>query len=323
MPRPQAPIPCLTVVLLGLFLPTARADAPDSPRPKNRPADTRFQLGKYVKGTPAEIRQTLQGPVDEFTQKTADAKRRVAECETEIAAEREAALPRARATARYQQMVANVKQAEADLGEARRSGTVQERLDAGSRLNRCKAAIEKFEKEALAGDKELALDQARLAEERQSVARCEQSLKKSVAWRDEWVYAIECTFRLRAPLDVGDVGVLTTVKVLTPNGPAHEGVLVEYEAAEQKAMGAEVEGIQTIKVVMKKVRLLLAPETPGAAGAKPGDLLVLYRNYRIEGLITDADGPIYIAARHAAASDALMDEVIPLGSKSPLREHSR
>jgi hypothetical protein len=157
----------------------------------------------------------------------------LAECETAITAARDAAIPRARATAKYRRLAADAKQAEADLETARQSGTVQQRLDAGSRLNQCRAAMAKIERNALAADRDIALHRVRLAEERQSVQRCEQSLKKAVGWRDQWVYSIECTFRINAPIEVGTEGVLTSVRVLKPSAPDHEGVLVEYEAPQR------------------------------------------------------------------------------------------
>ena len=94
--------------------------------------------------------------------------------------------------------------------------------------------------------------------------------------------------------------------------PGHEGVLVEYEAPLRQSEGGQAEGIRTINVVMQKKRLLLAPETPGAKNAKAGDVLPLYRNYRIEGITTDEEGPVYVAARRAADPDNLLAAIIPL-----------
>jgi hypothetical protein len=79
--------------------------------------------------------------------------------------------------------------------------------------------------------------------------------------------------------------------------------------------GGESEGIRTVNVVMRKKRLLLAPSTPGAKSAKAGDVLPIYRNYRIEGITTDEDGVIYIAARHPADPDDLLAAMIPLRGK--------
>ena len=271
-----------------------------------------FRLGKYVKGTAAEIRQTLQGPVEEFTEKTKAAERRVAECEAAVAAARRAALPRLRESAEYRKLAAAAEKAELDLERARESGTVRQRLDAGTRLNRTRAAMEQMLKDAVAGDGTLAREEARLAEERESVQRCTHSLEKATTWRDQWVYAIECTFRMNAPLAVGSEGVLTTVRVLKPPGPDHEGLLVLYEAAEQVGRDGEVEGIQQVRVVMKRERLLLGPDTPGAKHAKRGDVLKLFRNFRVDGVTEDREGPVYVTARVAADVDALMAEIMPL-----------
>ena len=274
-----------------------------------------FRLGKYVKGTGAEIRAMLQGPVDEFTTKTEEAKKRLAECEAAIAAAREAAKPRLRGTKKYRELEASAEAAQRELERVRQSGTARQRLDASSRLNRLRTTLAKMETDAVASDPEVARLKARLAEETESVERCQSSLEKATAWRDQWVYAIECTFRIPAPVQVGSHGVLTTVKVLKPNTPTHEGVLVEYEAAEQTGLGGVVEGIQMVNVVMKKHRLLLAPETPGAAGSKKGDVLELFRTYRVESMTADADGPVYVTARRPHENDALMAEIMPLRKK--------
>jgi hypothetical protein len=292
------------LLLLLLVMPAHGAD---------EPAVKVFRLGKYVKGTAAEIRQTLQGPVDEFTEKTKAAEQRVAECEAGAATARQAALPRLRASSpKYRELAETARRAEEELERARRSGTVQQRLDAGSRLNHARAGMEQMEKSAVAGDRDVGLEQARLEEERQSVTRCRESLEKATVWRDQWVYAIECTFRMNAPLAVGSEGVLTTVRVLKPPRPDHEGLLVLYEAAEQVGRGGEVEGIQTVNVVMKKERLLLGPDAPGAEGAKRGDVLKLFRNYRVQSVATDREGPVYVTAREPADVDALMAEIMPL-----------
>ena len=293
--------------LLGLIAATAAGGA-DAPRG----AERRFELGKYVKGTPTEIRQMLQGPVDEFTEKTKDAKRRAAEREAALAKAKEGAAGRVRQSPQYQKLATDAAAAEASLEQLRRSGTAKQRLDASTRLNRFRASMEKMDKDAVAKDPEVARQTARLAEERESVVRCEQSLEKATAWRDQWVYAIECTFRFNAPLDAGEEAVLTVVKVLKPHGAGQEGVLVEYEAPEQTGLGKEIEGIQHVNVVMQKHRLLLGPVTPGAAEARPGQTLELFRTYRIEGMTTDADGPVYVAARKPADADALMAEIMPM-----------
>ena len=77
-------------------------------------------------------------------------------------------------------------------------------------------------------------------------------------------------------------------------------------------LGADVEGIQTVNVVMKKERLLLAPDTPGAEGAKRGDVLKLFRNYRVVSVATDREGTVYVTARAPEDVDALMKEVMSL-----------
>jgi hypothetical protein len=271
-----------------------------------------FQLSQYVKGTPVEIRRMLQGPVDEFTAKVKEARDREAACEADVEAARQAAVARAHESPKYRQLAAELKEAQAALDSARRSGTVQQRLGAGSRLNRLRAELDKLDKGAAASDAQVPRLEARVREERQSVERCADSLKKATAWRDQWTYAIECTFRMNAPVKPGRVGVLPTVKVLKPHTPAHEGVLVQYAAPERQNLGEKIEGIQTVNVVMKPVRLLLGPDTPGAKDAKAGDELKLYRSYRIEGVTTDADGAVYLAARHEADPDLLMEEIMPL-----------
>ena len=278
-------------------------------------AEPTFRLGKYVKGTAPEIRQMLQGPVDEFTTKTKDAKKRLAECEAAIAAAREGAKPRLRETKRYRDLEASAEAAQRELDRVRQSGTARQKLDASTRLNRLRTTLAKMEADAVANDPHIARLKARLAEEKESVERCQLSLEKATTWRDQWVYAIECTFRIAAPVQVGSQGVLTTVRVLKPNSPTHEGVLVLYEAAEQTGLGGQVEGIQMVNVVMKKERLLLGPDTPGAAGAKKGDVLELFRTYRVESMTTDADGPVYVTARRPHENDALMAEMMALRAK--------
>jgi hypothetical protein len=303
----------LSFLLLALAGAAAIA-AEDTPSRGERivVGDKTFHLSQYVKGTPAEIRQMLQGPVDEFTTKVKEARDRVAACEADVEAARQEAVARAHESPKYQQLVADVKQAEAALESARRTGTAQRRLDASSRFNRLRAELDKLDKGAAASDPQVPRLEARLREERQSVERCTDSLKKATSWRDQWTYAIECTFRMNAPVKPDRVGVLPTVKVLKPHGPGHEGVLVQYEAPERQNLGEKVEGIQTVNVVMKPVRLLLAPDTPGARDARAGDVLKLYRSYRIEGITTDADGAVYVAARHPVDPDLLMEEIMPL-----------
>ena len=295
---------CLLAVLWA-----ARASSADLP------AEKTFHLTKYVSGTPSEIRRTLQRPVDEFVEKAHDAKRRAGEAEASVAAAREAAVARAQKMREYRELDAAAKRVAAELDVARRSGTVQQRLDASAALNRVRGAMESLERAAVAADKDVARCEAALAEERQSVARCEESLKKAKSWRDRWVYAVECTFRMNEPLRPGTQGALTTVKVIRPAGAGEKGLLVEYEAPEREGLGDEAEGIQTVNVNMVRERLLLPPDTPGAATAKAGDVLELQRVYRIEGVTTDAEGVVYVTARKPADVDALLEAVMPLRRK--------
>ena len=283
--------------------------------PADPSAEKKFHLTHYVSGTPSEIRQTLQGPVEEFTEKTRDARRRAAEAEAALSAAREAAVGQARKTRAYRELAKSADRAAADLENARRSGTVQQRLDAGAALNRVRGSMEKLERDALAADKDVARCEATLTEERQSVTRCEESLKKAKSWRDKWVYAVECTYRMNEPLRPGTRGALPTVKVLRAVGKDGKGLLVAYEAPERESLGDEAEGIQTVNVNMVRERLLLPPDTPGAATAKPGDVLELQRVYRIEGVTTDVDGSVYVAARKPSDVDALLEAVMPLRHK--------
>jgi hypothetical protein len=130
-----------------------------------------WNLSKFLKGSAAEIRDTLQRPADELLHKMAEKRSKIAEHKAAIVRAREAAIARCRTYPRHKVLVERLAKAETDMAEAKASGTVQQRLESSSRFNKLRKAIQQREDDAVIFDRELPVLRKMLAEDEPSLAR--------------------------------------------------------------------------------------------------------------------------------------------------------
>ena len=272
-----------------------------------------WTLTNYLKGTPAQIRDKLQKPVDEFVEKTAEARKRVAQRKRDIERAHAEALAKARRRSVYARTAKRLQDAEVALAAARKAGTAQEKLDAGSTYNKLRKQVEEMETDAVLRDKELATHMTLQVEDAQSLQRCEESLKKIRAWRDRLIDAIAATAEMRGPLDVGTEGTLGEVTVVEAVGA--DGLIVEYLAPVAQEQTGEADGIVQLNQSVIRERVLVP--AGGGSNVRPGDHITLHHNFQVVGTRPSAtgDGRTIVVKRQQSDVDKLLEAILPLKDK--------
>lgn len=272
----------------------------------NAGTEPMWHFTSYLKGTTAQVRQQLNGEVERLMAKTRTTKKAIADYKAAIAADEKASTDRLRKDARYVSLKADLKQAEADLETARKKGTPQDRLDASSRCNHLRAAVEQMENDALAKDQGLTDDRAALKEQTAGLKKHIEALDRAQKWRDTLIEAIQTSARLKWPLKPGEAGLLGKV---TPLQIVDEhSIVVEYQAYEEVGKSGEQEEIQRIDVIPHRVKLLVTGiNTKGLAEKQS---VVLNKTFSVEK--TDENGRYVVTQTPPSALDEFFDKVMPL-----------
>jgi hypothetical protein len=291
----------------------AAAPPPENQSSATEPREINWTISGFLKGTPPEIRDTLQNQVEEFKQKTAEARREVEERKQAIARARGHVLATLRATAEYKRLLAESKDAERAMEQTRaRGASGAEKVAAGSKFNKLRSALEGMEKTALARDERLADHRRRLAAEETSLANREESLRKARAWRDDLIDGIVHGFRMRGPLRAGSEGTLPKAKVVEVLG--RNGAVLEYFADEQILGSENREGIEHLKVVGRVFRINVPADAVAGESLKAGDVVTLHQTFEVVGNTAGsrASDVIYVVRRKPAKQDRLLELCVPL-----------
>ncbi len=137
-----------------------------------------WHFTSYLKGTTSQVRQQINGEVERLMARTRATKKAIADYKAAIKADEKVSIDRLHNDGRYVQQKADLKQAEADLETARKTGTPQDRLDASARCNHLRASIEQTESDAMAKDQALTDDRDALKEQTAGLKRHTEALER-------------------------------------------------------------------------------------------------------------------------------------------------
>jgi hypothetical protein len=220
------------------------------------PASRFWYVTPYLKGTPAEIRATLDAQVTEFDGKLADVLAEIAQNDRDAASQSNEALAAARASAPYKAAQAQADAARAELEAARAAGaSVEQRMTAGSKYNRAKADVDKIERDAVARTTSASRKTAR--EKLQARADTFYTRRaEALAWRQRLVDAILLGQTIRGRMEPGrTIGLLSGARVerVTPD----REVLARFPLLERHEITGDKEGVKQIQGRAEEVRLLI------------------------------------------------------------------
>jgi hypothetical protein len=272
-----------------------------------------WELTPYLKGTAPQIRDLLNGEVERITGRIKSTEQKIAEGKNDCKADEDATLERVHKSAAYQKAAAETKKAEEDLAEARKSGSSSDRLEASSRFNKGRVAMEKLEHGALTTNTTLDEDRHRVSELEKDLKRYRQTLDKANKWRDELLQATRNGFCIKAPVKPDSKGILgkVTVKKVVEKGTA----LVEYEAPELLAQEKDDEGMKIFHARFSKIKVLVSGID--TKGMKAGATVYLDRTFVIKSIEDDEiEGKEYVASPLPSDTDKLLDTIVPLRTAS-------
>jgi len=292
--------------LVGIACLNAPGMAEDAPSPAA--GGPEYNLTSYLKGTAPQVRDRLNGEVERLIVRLKESQTALADCDKDIANDTKAAIEKARKSDLYRQTLAEKTRAEQELEIARKSGTPQERLQAGSRFNKARLTIEKMENDAVLHSEALAQDRNHSYDIQRQIKRFKESLDRAVAWRTELLNAIRTTYGMRGPLKDGSKGVLPLVTVAKVVDADH--LLVRYDAPELISKGKEAEGIQSYSARFYHTTILVPLDTKNI---KTGDKINIDHVYVIDGSThTEDRGTVFSAKRLENETDVLFDTIVPL-----------
>ncbi len=284
----------------------ADADTNDSAAKLDAGTEPTWHFTSYLTGTTEQVRQQINGEVERLTAKARATRTAIADYKAAIKADEKTCIDRLRQDARYVSLKADLKQAEADLETARKTGTPQERLDASSHYNRLRASAAQMENDVMAKDQALNDDRAALKDQTAGLKKHLDALDRAQKWCATLLDAIRTGTRLRWPLKPGDAGTLgkiTPVQIID----AHT-VLIRYEAYEEVGKGAVKEDIQEVDVIPHRVKMLVTGiETKGLIEKQPFEL---DKTFSVEK--TDDDGRYVVTQTAPSALDRFFEKVVPL-----------
>lgn len=306
----------LGFLLAAIATGTSAYGAGSSILPTTDPAPARvestkyWELTDYLRGTPPQVRDKLNGELERLSAKVNQTQRALAEAERECELELKKTEDRAHRSLQYQQLVNEKTQADAALQAARKSGSPEERVEASSRFNRARVALEQFDRDLPSQSPALAEARKKADEIAQDLHRLREGWAKAGAWRNDLLDAIRNGFRLRAPVVENSKGTLPGVTIERINDA--QNMLVDYDAIAFGASGKDEEGVRTASAHTVPIKVLVSGiET---AGFKQGQQIDLDREFIIERRdSSDSDGLIYAAKPYPSLDiDQLFEVIVPL-----------
>lgn len=278
-------------------------------RPATRPGEKVWELNKFLHGTAGEVRDQLNGELDRLLAKKAESETRIKQYAALLARRKAEAEAAVRKSPAHVKASADLRKAEADLAQARKTGTPTEKIEASGRFNRLRLSVEKMERDAVNNDEEVKGVGALLEAERKGMPRLDESIETARRWRGELLGAIRNGHRLSWPLRSGAAGILVDCTVLDVIDG--EGIILSYEAPERIATEGRQEGVTTIRYVPHRVRVVLP-----ATDTKPfqkGATMHFCRNFEVAGSKFIGDDVVYFVRPVHADIDTLLDTIDPPG----------
>jgi hypothetical protein len=266
---------------------------------KNDQGETVWTLTDYLHGTTAQVRALLNKDTDRLTTGIEETNHDINELQKEMGPEEKRVVEAVRSSDAYRQLTEQMNQADAD----RKTSQGLDKLDASSRFNKARLAMQKMEHDAVMQDAALADDEKELATDQRQLAAHKAAMQKAQQWRWQLVSAIRGTFQLAEPLDVGTRGLVPSIKVLalTDDGPVGE-FFAEVPGSDTHAKAAE--GIESAMVEAARVNLLVL----GSYAAKIGRPLPLNQSFEVVKVGDDPKvGPIYVMKPVKTEVDGLLE----------------
>ncbi len=260
------------------------------PPKTDHPEDRQWRITSYVKGTPAQVKGTLDKEIVEFAKKIGLAQRELKILQKQIADKRADLTVVLHKRSDYVKLTEQVALSKAALDDARaRGSSAAERIEASSNYNRLKTDLDKLEK-GLDADPGVADLLKRDAELRERISTHRATARKSLEWRQTLVEALVTTVTITGPISVGEsIGILGEVEVREVDG---NDVIAGFDLFENQKVVKKGEGVYSVMRSGKRVPIKIRGLDDKLNTLKPGEKLKLHRVF----CVTDSQ-PVKPAGR--------------------------
>jgi hypothetical protein len=275
-----------------------------------------WELTPYLKGTAPQIRDKMNGEMERLIAKIKETQESIRIGNADAQSDEKLALDKLHKNPVYQKAAAEKAAAEADLETARKGGSAQDRMDASSRFNKARLAIETMEHDAVANNEALSRDHHAVFDAQKDLKRYTDALTKATAWRDQLLDATRNGFMLRGPLAEGSKGTLPRVTVEKVVGSDAAMVGFDLITFDMSKPPKDHEGIKEFPATKARIHVLVTGID--VSKLKAADKLSFDRVFVVRAVKKDAqNGTVYEVKPFPADADKLFEMIVPLRDSLP------
>jgi hypothetical protein len=304
-------------LLLLTFIASRAVAQPAEDKVERKDGHRVWKLTSYLQGTAAEIRQQLNGQVNHLVESRKKQVDRIADLTTKIDQAKQHGENILLADDQYVRLEKSLKEAEAAKDQARKTGTPQDRLDAGAAYVKVKSAIDQRRKVLVDDDPNVVALTKELAEAKTQLHELEVSIGKEESWRRELVDAVHGSLLMQWPMRRGNVGILGPL--IPQRSDGKDSFEANFNAGEVVQNEGSREGITSVGVIVHPVRVLVK----GFEGAfEIGKPVAVNRAYQVAGGSEEGGRGVIVVKRLPDEVDELL-EAIEAGPGLPAEELDR
>jgi hypothetical protein len=204
--------PLLSLATLLCLLPI-QANA-QAEKPTDEQLDhIHWELSSFLKGTTLEIRELVNGPLEQQLARKAEKQKRIADDQAAITAKADAIADSLKASSpAFAALQTQLATAQAQAAAAKQSSDAVAMIKAQDTVAKCQQQIQQLEEPALAKDEEVIAKRKEITTTQGELRNLEPAIANATKARNQIVDGLRNTSKLPGPPGVGKKGVLGSVK---------------------------------------------------------------------------------------------------------------
>jgi hypothetical protein len=315
-------VPLAVILSLALTCLAAKPEdekLDDQPARTADPAKRKWEITNYLKGTPAEIKATLDKELIDFDAKCKSAEADLRRLDERYQQEEKFVLAEVRKRPDYLAAAAEATKAQGQV-DAAKEKPLAERMAASTRLNKLKGEAQRIERAALASNERVASIRKQQGPAKEKIAKMQAGRAKALDWRDGMTDAILNTYELHGPIKPGrSFGVIQDIWLVSVLDDGT--VLGVYNLRELRKTGKEGEGFVDVEYDVKAMPIVLRNAPDELKKATPAQSVPLFTSWRVTKIakdpkLTEGEDALYVEPFETDI-DYLIKTILPLPIELP------
>lgn len=315
----------LLASLLCLSVPRAHADdLPDQPTDEQMD-HIHWQLSSFLKGTTLEVRDLINGQLEQQLARKAEMQKRISDDKAAIAAKSDAVASSLKTSSpAFAALQTQLTALQAEAARAKASSDSVAMIRAQDEIEKCQKDIQQMESPQLDQDADVIAKRKEIADTQTQMQKVEPSIATATKARNQLVEGLRTSLKLPGPPAVGKKGVLGPVKptkIIDANSFLTDFQAIEITGDDTKSKA--VDGMQNKKGRFYRCQLLVTGLDTSTLHV--GTQLLLDRTFSITGTQKVGKIEAYVVApvtndKRDMALDYLfskLDDIHDPASKNP------